>query len=468
MQENTPQTSKYTALFFTAFASFITPFLGSSINVALPEIGKHFNMDAVTLSWVTTIYLLSAAVFLIPFGRLADIYERKSIFIYGISVISISSLLAAFVSNTLLFMILRVCQGFGSAMIFGTAIAIITSVFPKRERGKAMGINVASVYLGLTLGPFLGGLLTNQFGWESIFLVIAPLGIAVVLLSITGLKQEWAEAKNERFDWQGSLVYGISLSLFMFGLSLIPEWYGFLFIAVGITGIIVFAKIETNKHMPVFNMNLFLNNRLFAFSSLTALINYTATFGIMFLMSLFLQYVKGMNPQQAGQILAIQPVMMALVSPFAGRLSDKIDPGIVATVGLIILTAGLATFTTLGNSSSIVFIGFVLAFYGLGYALFSSPNTNSIMSSVEKRYYGVASGTVGTMRLIGQLISMGVVMLIFSLIIGQVEITEKNQSEFIESAQTSFIIFALLGLIGTILSALRIQKFPFRIFKRNS
>jgi MFS family permease len=365
-------------------------------------------------------------------------------------------------------MAFRVFQGFGSAMIFGTAIAIITSVFPKHERGKAMGINVASVYVGLTLGPFLGGILTNHFGWESIFLVIAPLGIIVVLLSLAALKQEWAEAKNERFDWQGSIVYGISLSMFMYGLSVIPDWNGFVFIALGITGIFLFTKIEIHKSMPVFNMDLFLKNKLFTYSSITALINYSATFGIMFLMSLFLQYVKGMNPQEAGQVLAIQPVMMALVSPFAGRLSDKIDPGIVATIGLIILTAGLATFTTLGSSTSIIFIGFVLAFYGLGYALFSSPNTNSIMSSVEKKYYGVASGTVGTMRLIGQLVSMGVVMLLFSLIIGQVEITKENQTEFIDSAQISFIIFAMLGLLGTILSALRIQNFRFRIFKRNS
>lgn len=462
------RTKKYTALFITAFASFITPFLGSSINVALPEIGDHFGMGAVTLSWVTTIYLLSAAVFLIPFGKLADIYGRRKVFIYGVFVVSVSSVLAVFSPNVVVFMILRVLQGFGSAMIFGTAIAIITSVFPKKERGKAMGINVAAVYIGLTMGPFAGGILTNQFGWESIFWAIAPVGFVVTFLSIVGLKQEWAEAKDESFDWQGSLVYGLALSIFMYGLSLIHEWFGLLLIIAGIIGMFVFAKIEIRKPFPVFNMDLFLKNRLFAFSSITALINYSATFGIMFLMSLFLQYVKGMNPQVAGQVLAIQPVMMALVSPFAGKLSDKIDPGIVATIGLIILTVGLATFTTLGPSTSLVFIGSVLAFYGLGYALFSSPNTNSIMSSVEKKYYGIASGTVGTMRLIGQLISMGVVMLIFSLIIGQVEISENNQQEFIDSARISFIIFAALGMLGTILSAMRIQSQNFRIFKRNA
>jgi MFS family permease len=211
-------------------------------------------------------------------------------------------------------------------------------------------------------------------------------------------------------------------------------------------------------------MNLFLKNRIFAFSSISALINYSATFGIMFLMSLFLQYVKGLNPQTAGEILAIQPVVMAIFSPFTGRLSDKMDPGLVATLGLVLLTAGLTLFTGINQQTSFIFVAVVLGFIGLGYALFSSPNTNSIMSSVEKKYYGIASGTVGTMRLIGQLISMGVVMLLFSLIIGKVEINEENQQLFLESARISFIIFAAFGLLGVILSSIRIQN---KIFKRN-
>jgi MFS family permease len=373
-------------------------------------------------------------------------------------------LLAAFAPNTELFLTLRVLQGFGSAMIFGTAIAIITSVFPKEERGKAMGINVASVYVGLTMGPFAGGILTNQWGWESIFLVIAPLGVVVVFLTIKNLTQEWAEAKNDKFDWLGSLVYAVSLSLFMYGLSELPQWGGYIFIGAGLLGLFIFGKIQIKKTFPVFNMNLFLKNRIFAFSSISALINYSATFGIMFLMSLFLQYVKGLNPQTAGEILAIQPVVMAIFSPFTGRLSDKMDPGLVATLGLVLLTAGLTLFTGINQQTSFIFVAVVLGFIGLGYALFSSPNTNSIMSSVEKKYYGIASGTVGTMRLIGQLISMGVVMLLFSLIIGKVEINEENQQLFLESARISFIIFAAFGLLGVILSSIRIQN---KIFKRN-
>ncbi len=458
---------KYTALFITAFASFITPFLGSSINVALPDIGDHFHMDAVTLSWVTTIYLLSSAVFLVPFGKIADIYGRRKVFITGVITVSFTCLLAAFAPNTTVFMILRALQGFGSAMIFGTAIAILTSVFPKEERGKAMGINVGSVYVGLTLGPFLGGLLTGKFGWESIFLAIFPLGLLVILLTLVKLKQEWAEAKGEKFDWQGSLIYALSLLMLMYGLSLLPEWKGFVLIGAGLAGIYVFVQVELKKRFPVFNMELFFKNRQFSASSFTAMINYMATFGVAFLMSLYLQYIKGMTPQGAGQILALQPVIMALFSPVSGHLSDRFDSGLIATLGLIVLTIGLFFFVTIDGSTPLIHIGINLGFFGLGYAFFSSPNTNAIMSSVERKYYGVASGTVGTMRLTGQLVSMATVMLIFSLVIGRVEIEAGNFSEFLKSAKISFTIFGIWGILGVILSASRIKNRKIRIFRRN-
>lgn len=467
MEKNSGRTKKYTALFITAFASFITPFLGSSINVALPQIGRHFQMDAVTLSWVTTVYLLASAVFLVPFGKMADLYGRRKVFTIGVSIVSFTSLLAAFAPNTTGFILLRVLQGVGSAMIFGTGIAIITSVFPKQERGKAMGINVAAVYVGLTMGPFAGGVLTSNLGWQSIFLAIFPLGMLVVLLTLFKLKQEWAEARGEQFDWKGSLLYGISLTLFMYGLSQLPDWHGFIFIGAGLAGIWIFALFELRIHYPVFNMNLLLKNRKFAFASISALINYSATFGVSFLMSLYMQYVKGMNAQGAGEVLMIQPVVMALFSPVAGKISDRVDPGIVATLGLIFLTIGLSVFITLDANSSVVFIGAILAFFGLGYALFSSPNTNAMMSAVDRKYYGIASGTVGTMRLVGQLISMGTVMMIFSLLIGQVEISEENQLQFIDSAHIAFIVFTLFGVLGILLSAFRIDRQKLQILKRN-
>jgi MFS family permease len=263
------------------------------------------------------------------------------------------------------------------------------------------------------------------------------------------------------------LLYGVALLAFMYGLSILPDTTGIVLILAGITGIVFFVRIERRKKYPVFNMNLFFKNRQFMASSFTAMINYSATFGVAFLMSLYLQYIKGMSPQEAGQVLALQPIVMALFSPVSGHLSDRFDSGFIATLGLVVLTAGLVFFVAIDENTSILFIGIVLAVFGLGYAFFSSPNTNAIMSSVEKKYYGLASGTVGTMRLTGQLISMGVVMLIFSLLIGKVEIQPGNYPEFLTSAKLSFFIFAVFGLLGVILSASRIKKQNRKILGRN-
>jgi len=384
MDTSSSQVGKYTALFITAFASFITPFMGSSINVALPDISRAFEMDAITMSWVNTAYLLSSAVFLVPMGKIADITGRKKIFLYGIAILTAASGVIVFAPDSTTFILLRVVQGFSSAMIFGTALAIITEVFPASERGKAMGINVSAIYLGLTLGPFLGGILTNQLGWQSIFLILVPFGILVFILSITKLKEEWAEAKGEPFDWPGSLLYGASLTAFMYGLSELPAPAGFIFSAAGIVGTILFVRLERIRRYPVFNMNLFMKNRIFAFSSLSALINYSATFGISFLMSLYLQYIKGMSPQGAGEILVIQPVIMALFSPFTGRLSDRLDPGLVSTFGLLLLTVGLFILASLTPQSSLIFIGAVLGTFGLGFAFFF-PHSEKPNPIIQKK-----------------------------------------------------------------------------------
>jgi EmrB/QacA subfamily drug resistance transporter len=442
-------------LIVTSFASFITPFIGSATNIALPSIGKEFSANAVTLSWVATAFLLSAAVFLAPFGRLADIVGRKKIFNLGLIITTIFSILCAYASNIEILIVWRVFQGLGSAMMFGTAMAIITSVFPKEKRGKALGIVVASVYAGLTLGPFVGGIITKWWGWQGIFLVIVPFALISFVFSVLYLHQEWADAKGEKFDWKGSLIYALAIVSLMYGFSKLPEISGVLYTLFGIITFIVFIYFEKNQDFPVINIRLFQNNKVFAFSNYAALINYSATFAIGFSLSLYLQYIKGLNPQEAGQVLVVQPILMTIFSPITGKLSDKIDAGKLASIGMALISAGLFVIAFIGQNSSILFIVSILFVFGIGYALFSSPNSNAIMSSVEKKYYGIASGTVGTMRLIGQMSSMGIAMMVFSIFIGKVEINPSNYSEFIHSIRTVFLIFAILCFIGIFFSLAR-------------
>lgn len=448
-------TIKRSALLIATLASFLTPFTVSSINIALPAIGGEFRMSAVLMSWVPTAYLLSAAMFLVPFGRLADIYGRKRVFAYGMWIFTLSSLLLAFSPSTAVLLVLRVVQGFGSAMIFGTGMAILTSVFPAAERGRVLGINVAAVYLGLSLGPVLGGFLTHQFGWRSIFLVNVPLGVVVIYLVSTKLKPEWAEAKGEPFDSVGSLLYAFTLVALMYGLSLLPALKGAWFILSGLAGMAVFVMWDAKAKSPLLNMNLFFHNPTFAFSNLAALINYSATFAVTFLMSLYLQYLKGFTAQHAGMILISQPVVMAVFSPVAGRLSDKIEPRVVASIGMGFSAAGLFLFTFIVPATHLGFIITGLMLLGFGFALFSSPNTNAVMSSIEKRFYSVGSATLGTMRLIGQMLSMGVTMVIFGLSIGSARITPEYYSLLLTSMRTAFMIFSALCFCGIFASLAR-------------
>lgn len=448
-------TSKKVTLIIATASSFFSPFLYSSVSIALPSIGQEFSVDAILLGWIATSYLLASAMFLVPFGRIADIHGRKKVFIYGIAVYTVSSFLAAISTSAMMLILFRVLQGIGSAMIFGTGVAILTSVFPVNERGKALGINVAAVYLGLSLGPFLGGLLTQYFGWRSVFLVNIPLGLIVLILALWKLKGEWAEARGESFDIFGSAVYGITLVAIIYGFSLLPTITGALLVLAGAIGLLVFFKWELRTKNPVVNISLFRKNAGFAFSNLAALINYSATFAVTFLLSLYLQYAKGLSPQAAGLVLVSQPVVMTIFSPLAGRLSDRIEPRVLASIGMALSVVGLSLMAAINENTGMGLIIASLVVVGLAFALFSSPNTNAVMSSVEKRFYGVAAATLGTMRLTGSMLSMGIVMIIFTLYIGRVQITPEYYHSFVLSEKVAFIIFAVLCFGGIFASLAR-------------
>ena len=429
-------------------AGFLTPFDGSAVNIALPAIAAEFHMDAVTLSWIATAYLLASALFIVPFGRLADIYGRKRIFLIGIAIFTLASLVQTLVPSTAAMIAVRVAQGTGSAMIFGTSVAILTSVVPKEERGRSLGLYVTAVYLGLMAGPLAGGLLTQYLGWRSIFWINVPIGITVVLLVLLRLKGEWAECRGERFDLVGSVLYALGLVGVMYGLSELPRIAGAVPIVAGLAVLAVFAWYELRTPSPVLNMDLFTRSRAFLFSNLAALINYSATFAVTFLLSLDLQYTKGFSPQAAGLVLIAQAVVQVLVSPSAGRLSDRMDPRTVASIGMGLTAVGLGLLALLTETTPIWYIVACLVVLGLGFGLFSSPNTNAIMSAVDRRYYGVAAGMNGTMRLLGQMLSMGLAMMVFSIMIGRVEITPPYYPAFVSSIRVAFALFTLLCLVG--------------------
>ncbi len=455
LDKHIDETTKRTALLVAIASSFLGPFMVSASNIALPAIALDFRMDAVLLTLVPMAYILLGAIFLLPLGRIADIYGRKKLFAWGGGIFAASSILCGLAPSGEMLIVFRAFQGIGSSMIFGISVAILMSVFPASARGKVLGITVSAVYVGLAAGPLLGGFMTEQLGWRSIFLFSGFFGSAITVSVVWKLKGEWAEARGEPFDIIGAGAYSIAIAAVMYGFHLLPGNRGFLFLLIGLAGLWLFVKWEMRVRFPVLEWKLFRHNRVFILSNLATLINYGATYAIGFLISLYLQYTKGLSPQNAGLVLMAQPIVQAVFSPYAGKLSDRVEPQVVASCGMGLTVIGLALFVFLGQETPLWFIVGTLALHGLGFALFSSPNTNAVMGSVDKRLYGVASGIVSTMRLLGNSFSIGTATIVFSIYIGQVRITPERYPAFLTSVRVIFAVFFLLCLGGVYASLAR-------------
>jgi EmrB/QacA subfamily drug resistance transporter len=438
-----------------ALSSFLTPFSGSSFNIALPSIAKEYGLSAIAMSWASLAYLLSSAMFLIPFGKVADMYGRKRVYLYGIGVFTLASGLLAVYPSSSTVVALRALQGLGSAMIFGTGVAILVSVHGPEERGAVLGVNAAMVYVGLSVGPSLGGLLTTNFGWRSIFLVNVGVGLLIIATTLLKVRAEWAEGTGRSFDIRGSAMYSLMLLVLMYGMSMLPKAGAYPYILGGLILLCAFIYHETRAENPILDVNLFLSNRAFSFSNLAAFINFSATYAVTLLLSMYLQYIKALDAQQAGLLMMASPITQAIISPLAGRLSDRVAPYRIATVGMTVTTLSLLPFIFLGEGTPLVYVAGSLALLGVGLALFSSPNTNAIMGSVDRRFYGVASSTVGTMRLTGQMLSTGVAMTLFAINLGGSQIVPELYSVLLSSVKTTFTIFFALCIPGIAASMVR-------------
>jgi len=460
IEQKSNEVNKVVLLAVTMVSNFFNPLMGSAVNIALPDISAEFSLDAVGMSWVTMSYLLASAVFLVPFGKIGDILGRKKIFLYGNIFFMIATLFCAISPTGNFLIISRFLQGIGSAMMFSTSMALVISAFSPNERGRVIGLNVAAVYVGLSAAPILGGVLTESLGWRSLFLINAGVSAFLISAIFLKIKAEWMEAKNEKFDWLGALIYMPSMTVLMYGFSKLPSTLAIILTVIGVFGLIVFVLVEKKQSFPVLNMKLFFENKVFASANLSAFINYAATFAVSFVLSLYLQYAKHLSPREAGMVLITQPILMALVAVFSGRLSDKMDPRWLASSGMAISVVGIAMLIFLDMHTSQTYIICALAILGFGFGLFSSPNTNMLMSSVDKRFYGIASATVSTMRTTGMMFSMAIASLSLHLFVGDNPIKDTNISLFMQSSKVIFLVFTILCFIGVFSSLMRNKKVP--------
>jgi EmrB/QacA subfamily drug resistance transporter len=433
-----------TALVVVCLSSFIAPLMLSAVNVAIPRIAADLHADAMQMSWVPTAYLLTSAALLLPIGKLADMFGRKRLFLIGLTLVTIASMLASLSQSMEMLLACRVLQGIGASMLFGTGVAILTSVIPAERRGAAIGFSVSAVYFGLTFGPLLGGWATHYLSWRSVFLVHVPLALINLFIVATVLRGEWKNEQKQKFDFPGALFYTTSITGLMYGVSRLPDEGGIVLTVAGIAGIAAFMRFERRLESPLFDVHLFFSNRVFTFSFLAALVVYSSTFATSYLLSLYLQYLKGMEPDAAGLVLISQPLVMALCSPLMGRLSDRYEPRWIASAGLVLMATGLGLLGSLSAASPVIHAVVALLIVGLGFAMFSSPNVNAIMGSVDRRHLGSASASVGTARVLGQMFSMGIVTVVFAVLMGPVHIDPEGYPLLLDCIRTSFSVTAAL------------------------
>ena len=427
----------------------------SAVNIALPSIAEQLVVDALTLSWIPMAYLMASAALVLSCGRLADMFGRKRLYLIGNASLIVTSVLAACAHSGSELVFCRLLQGVSAAMIYGTHIAIVSSVYPPAERGRVIGLTVAVIYVGLTCGPFIGGWMISLWGWRAAFLIHVPMCMLALLVGVFWVRDEWRAAHPGRFDVAGAALYIFAIVALMYGISTLPSTRSVLLSALGVGGFLLFFRHQHGREDPLFDVSLFYANRVFTFSCIAAVIMYTATFANVVLMSLYLQYLRAMSPDEAGLVLMAQPLAMAIVSPYAGRLSDRVEARVIASGGMVLTATGLGLLATIDDHTALGAIIAYLVTVGIGFSLFSSPNANAIMGSVSPREYGIAGSSIATMRVLGQTSSIGLVAMVFALTIGPVQISAEVYPQLAQAISLSFTLATVICIPGIYLSLVR-------------
>lgn len=449
-------TQQKTAVLVGVSTAFVTTFAGSALNLAIPAMGTHFDMGAAGVGWIVTLYTLIIASFSTPFGKLADTTGRRRILMIGVAGFGIVSLITVFSPNSAFLLIMRVLQGLTASMIFATNMPIAISVFPGKERGKAIGLVTSGTYAGLAMGPVLGGVLNNWFGWKSIFLFGTCVSIFAFACILKGVAKDSQEKPEDKQDVKGNILYIFMIASFIYGLTSFNSFrFGWVFIAIALVFGFAFVRTELASASPMIDVRIFASNMTYTLSNLTALFNYSATFALSYLVSIYLQVVMGFSSQAAGFVLITQPLFMAVLSPRMGRLSDKVAPYKLASFGMGLCALSLLFFGFINESTSIVLVIAALAIAGIGIAFFSSPNTNVIMSCVPPAKFGVANSILATMRTTGQSSGMAIITLVVSGTIGNVSLYQITPAQLISTIHIAFLIFTVLCAAGIFMSLQR-------------
>ena len=437
------------------FAGFITPLLSTMMNLSLVNIGQEFGAGSHQLAYVNTAFLLSSVVFMVPMAKVGDIVGKKRIFMTGVAVIAVTCLVAPFSPDFWFLIACRAVMGLGSACIVTTSVSMITDVFPHENRGGAIGLQTMCVYIGLAAGPVVGGLLNDAFGWHSLFYIIVPIAV-VAVVCMMAFRSEIRPDEGGRFDSKGSVLYGIAIVLSMGGMINLPETWAYAMLVVGVLFLAVFVWSQLRIPHHLLNVRLF-KGRVFSGSCLATFMNYASSYSISYFLALYLQSIGNLTATEAGMLMLVQPAIQAVLTPYFGRMSDRLaDKRILPTVGLVISAFGIATILTYGVGTPLSTVVVTEIIIGIGFSMFSAPNTSIIMGSVDPRETGEASAMVAVMRQTGMMVSMGIAMLFISVIMGSADnLSPETYDSFITVMRCSFGVCVAMCIVGAVVSLFR-------------
>ena len=396
---------KWLILTSVSLGSLMATLDGSIVNIALPAIQTDFRMDLTTIEWIVVAYLLVVGCLLLPVGRLGEVLTFKRVYLVGFTIFTMASVCCGSSPNVAALVGFRVVQGVGAAMIMAMGPAIVARTFPASERGRALGLNGVSVAIGLSLGPALGGVLTQVATWRAVFLINAPIGLLAIIWAARVLPAE-TPGKGQSFDVRGAALSGGAVFAVLLALSEGQEWgwtspaiIVLLFAFVGLGA--AFVVTERGSIQPMIDLALF-RIRPFSAGLASVVVAFSGLFTATFLLPFLLEQGSGFSPIEAGLLLTPVPITMALVAPFSGAASDRFGPRILASAGMAIMVVGLLSLTQLPVNFALPDLVWRLVVLGLGQGLFMSPNSSAVLGSVPRPRVGTASGTLAQMRVNGQ------------------------------------------------------------------
>lgn len=445
---------------YVVFVSFITSFfavfLSAGIVLGVPSIASEFGMNNIVQNWIITIALLVVAVFTLPAGQISGKFGVKKSLVAGVLIFLLASIGACMSFSTESFLFFRVMQGIGGAFSNVASMAMVVQAIKPQNRGKALGFTVTGVYLAGSLSPVISGFLVYNLGWRSMFYFVVPFFVLCIALMIWKIPGDWKTYENDKIDSIGYLIYGIGILLFIYGFTSLMNITGKACVIIGAVLLIIFGYYETKVNTPAFNMKLFKNMK-FTSSNIAALCSYLAIAAITTILNYHFQYVRGWNAQMSGLILIITPIIMALMAPNAGKLSDKIHPQKLAAIGMSIATITLVILIFLDANTPIYLIVIAMVLQGIGMGLFTTPNTNAIMSSVPAKETPNASAAQSAMRTIGQTMSLGLLTLIFAWIMGSLKLSPQYADMIIQASQLICLICTVICIIAIFASLVGIR-----------